>query len=185
MFTVPLSIEPQLELQVVRSLNAAIVTISFIENTTRAYRVIGGIRDLPKVFAVVQKDLPLVGEMMQSIKGKLPQEEDPEIRKTIMLCQQHALSLWQVFQKLEFWFGQDRDVKEWDMFEVYYVKSLDGLTTLRVEYMMGLVLEYLNKLAAMEIFGLAARVDRIAETIEELKNVAPSVEESELKTSGR
>ncbi|KAF6824796.1 hypothetical protein CPLU01_10660 [Colletotrichum plurivorum] len=142
------------------SLNAAIGIIHFIENTTRAYRAIGGIRDLPKAFAVVQKDLPLVGEMMQSIKCKLPKEEDPEIRKTIMLCQQHAMSLWQIFQKLEFWFGQDQDVKQWDMFEVYY-------------------------LAAMEIFGLANQVDRVAGAIEELKNVDPSIEDSELETSRR
>ncbi|KAF6806139.1 nacht and ankyrin domain protein [Colletotrichum musicola] len=166
-------------------LGAAGSIIAITEAIPKVYGLIQKIQNLPQAFAVVGDDLKLALDILERIDERNHTEEDKQVVKdTLEHCERNARELQDVLDKFNANCTQKEDAKDWSKVKVFYKQVLGGKKALRVEHLMEVILGDLKKLALKKIFDIANQVETVANAIEELRNVDPSIEVSDLEAGG-
>ncbi|KAI0506286.1 hypothetical protein F5B22DRAFT_454819 [Xylaria bambusicola] len=149
------------------------------------------VKDLPKVFAEVERGLPLVRQILEAANSSLRQNptEDDAVTATLMRCKERLDDLHKIFTEL------DKNCKEkgdnnnpvsWKQARSIYRRILASVKAPLVESLMEEILKDTRNLALNQVFLLGPAVDvkDLETAIEKLSNMEPSLPNSELGSAG-
>ncbi|KAI0185491.1 hypothetical protein EV127DRAFT_485080 [Xylaria flabelliformis] len=158
---------------------------------TATWKSLKKIKDLPKVFAEVEHDLPLVRQILEAAKSSLRQNptEDDAVTATLARCKERLDNLHKIFAEL------DKNCKEkgendnpvsWKQARSIYRRILASVKAPLVESLMEEILKDARNLALNQVFLLGPAVDvkDLETAIEKLSNMEPSLPNSELGSAG-
>ncbi|KAJ0293010.1 hypothetical protein CBS470a_002211 [Colletotrichum nupharicola] len=153
-------------------------TIGIIGAVASAYETIKKIQNLPKAFDEVNKNLPLVRDVLQHPSVA---ENSDSIREAIKTCHDKVELLQKIFAALEEK-CKDRDAaKTWKRARAWYREAMRGMQADRVEGLMKEILDSMRILAMSQVFSLNDDLDEIKEAINSLSKVEPSLDDSEME----
>jgi hypothetical protein len=170
-------------------LSITAATIAIIGSISSTYNTIQHLRGLPKAFKEVGQNLPLVKETLDLARGQLQTTSDESVKKAIepviTACQERAIALKDIFDKLDKAMEQQKDANEWSALVNLYRKTVVYLgKSHKVETLMQELLDNLRCLAIHQLFkvnnqGLATKLEN---AINELSAVEPSLPDSDFET---
>ncbi|KAJ0289985.1 hypothetical protein COL940_001087 [Colletotrichum noveboracense] len=162
-------------------------TIGIIGAVASAYETIKKIQNLPKAFDEVNKNLPLVRDVLQRVYERIQRidpsvaENSDSIREAIKTCHDKVELLQKIFAALEEK-CKDRDAaKTWKRARAWYREAMRGMQADRVEGLMKEILDSMRILAMSQVFSLNDDLDEIKEAINSLSKVEPSLDDSEME----
>ncbi|KAH7008187.1 hypothetical protein EDB80DRAFT_430302 [Ilyonectria destructans] len=158
-----------------------------------AYKTLDNIKDLPKAFSEVKKNLPLVRKILQDVRDKLedsevliPDDERESVLAILQPCDKSATILKRIFGELEERCRKDQAEKNWTKMRAWYCTALRRTKANRVESLMNEIMSGVQKLGWNEIFNLSKSQDMedLKRAIKDLSEVEPSLEDSEFDNMG-
>ncbi|KAK1976059.1 hypothetical protein LZ30DRAFT_693138 [Colletotrichum cereale] len=177
-------------------------TITVIQSLIAAYDTIKHIRDLPKAFAEVGRNLPLVKETLdlaqQALDADGPDEDvQSAIQPALAECLKRAKTIKDIFAEIEPGRQQDKgggagggSAREWSAFVRFYRRKVVPFGKAhKVEALMRDILSKLKVLAVHRVFKARAeslgQMEKLEGAIRALAEVEPSLPDSEFDGAGR
>ncbi|KDN70615.1 hypothetical protein CSUB01_04476 [Colletotrichum sublineola] len=166
-------------------------TITVIQSLIAAYDTIKHIKDLPKAFAEVGRNLPLVNETLDLAQQALVADKPDEnvqsaIQPALADCLKRAKTIKDIFGEIEPGHQQEKGggAREWSAFARFYRKKVVPLGKAhKVEALMRDILSRLKVLAIHHVFKAHAeslgQIEKLESAIRALAEVEPSLPDSE------
>lgn len=169
--------------------------IAIIEATSKSYKAIKAIRDLPEAFDTVGKHLEIARRLLSEIQAEsqdnerstLNRAQDDELSLIMEECRSKAEALEKIFHHLEEKCNKfEESALVWkDRFKNIYKAFLKGIKANRVESLMADLWKSIERLAVIKIIGMDDSVQRDAKgAIQDLEEVEPSLDDSEFDVGG-
>ncbi|KAK1585471.1 uncharacterized protein LY79DRAFT_268892 [Colletotrichum navitas] len=165
-------------------------TITVIQSLIAAYDTIKHIKDLPKAFAEVGRNLPLVKETLdlaqQALDADRPDEDvQGAIQPALAECLKRARTIKDIFSEIEPGRQNEKGgAREWSVFVRFYRKKVVPFGKAhKVEALMRDILSKLKVLAIHHVFKAHAeslgQMEKLEGAIKALAEVEPSLPDSE------
>ncbi|KAH6990079.1 hypothetical protein EDB80DRAFT_729454 [Ilyonectria destructans] len=165
--------------------------IAIIGDITATYKTIDKIANLPKAFEEVKRNLPVVESIFFGMKERLGKrnlldEQSQAILNSIKPCEDKFRELQRIIDVVKTEFEADQHARDWARVRYAYHKALGRVKALRVESLMKDIFKGIEKLAQVQMFELVTQDDleAIENALKRLENVEPSLEVSELDSTG-
>ncbi|KAF4870329.1 hypothetical protein CGCSCA1_v010543 [Colletotrichum siamense] len=162
--------------------------ISIIGAVSGTYNTIDEIQGRPKAFDEIKESLPLVKQVLTEAEHANPQdlEGNEETKKTvsnaIRECHREATVLKTVFEEFQKKCDEDRDQNNtWGKARAWYHVATQGKEARRVETLMEGILQRLQALAMVEVFGIKGHMSDITNALKNLQDAGETLDESEIR----
>lgn len=159
--------------------------ISIIGAVSGTYNTIDKIQGRPKAFDEIKESLPLVKRVLtdaenanlQDLEGN--EETKEKVSKAIRKCHEEAELLKSVFEEFQKKCDEDRDQNTtWGNARAWYRVATQGSETRRVETLMDAILQRLEALAMVEVFGIKGHVEHIKTALGKLQRAGATLDDS-------
>lgn len=162
-------------------------TVGFIGAAISSYNVIREIKELPEAFKEVERQLPLVHNILINIEQRLASSpitdaDKPMLQELIVPCQNDAKALKEIFERMAKKCVEDQNgTKTWPKARAWYREALRGGKAHQVESLMKTILDRVQLLVSEKIFNLHDDSVQIKEALQKLSEIDASLEDSELE----
>ncbi|TQN66287.1 Ankyrin-2, partial [Colletotrichum shisoi] len=164
-------------------------TITVIQSLLATYDTIKHVKDLPKAFAEVGRNLPLVKETLDLAQQALSVDGPDEnvksaIQPALAECLKRAKTIEDIFAEIEPGNQQNKGAGDWSALVRFYRKKVVPYGKAnKVEALMQDILDKLKVLAIHQVFKARAdslgHIEKLEDAIKSLAEVEPSLPDSE------
>lgn len=163
-------------------------TIAILQATAATYKAIQHLKNLPKEFDEVYKNLPVAQDTLRQAHDHLQGQSLDDASKAALQpvvsdCERDVAKLHKIFETVA---NAVKNTKDGSVLDFYRTSLLRLGKANRVETLMRGVLSSLDKLATNRLFQTATQnqVAQLKESFEKLSTVASSVPNSEFEDLG-